>query len=67
MCMPLWRSDKITEVDLFLENCSSLYNLILDALHDLSSKSTLSVALSELPFFFGNRGHPFNAAHQQLI
>ncbi|KAL6743969.1 hypothetical protein Aduo_016950 [Ancylostoma duodenale] len=39
-------SDKITEVDLFLENCSSLYNLILDALHDLSSKSTALAHLS---------------------
>lgn len=41
-------SDKITEVDLFLENCSSLYNLILDALHDLSSKALSCQHLDEM-------------------
>nr|CDJ83862.1 uncoordinated protein 83 [Haemonchus contortus] len=41
-------SDKITEVDLFLENCSSLYNLILDALHNLSSKTLSCQQLDEM-------------------
>ncbi|WKY12908.1 hypothetical protein Q1695_004043 [Nippostrongylus brasiliensis] len=41
-------SETITEVDLFLENCSSLYNLILDALHDLSSKTLSCQHLDEM-------------------
>ncbi|KAK5964667.1 hypothetical protein GCK32_015904, partial [Trichostrongylus colubriformis] len=41
-------SDKITEVDLFLENCSSLYNLIIDALHDLSAKTLSCQHLDEM-------------------
>uniref|UniRef100_A0A1I7UMR4 KASH domain-containing protein n=1 Tax=Caenorhabditis tropicalis TaxID=1561998 RepID=A0A1I7UMR4_9PELO len=36
------------EVDIFLENCSSLYNLILDSLHNLTSKTISCECLDEM-------------------
>ncbi|CAB3396997.1 unnamed protein product [Caenorhabditis bovis] len=36
------------EVDIFLENCSSLYNLILDSLHNLTSKTISCECLEEM-------------------
>lgn len=36
------------EVDIFLENCSSLYNLILDSLHNLTSKAISCECLDEM-------------------
>ncbi|CAI2354009.1 unnamed protein product [Caenorhabditis sp. 36 PRJEB53466] len=36
------------EVDRFLENCSSLYNLILDSLHNLTSKTISCEFLDEM-------------------
>ncbi|CAD6193828.1 unnamed protein product [Caenorhabditis auriculariae] len=40
--------DDVRGVDIFLEDCSSLYNLILDSLHNLTSKTVSCEYLEEM-------------------
>ncbi|CAI4224670.1 unnamed protein product [Auanema sp. JU1783] len=59
-------SSTTTEVDLFLENCSSLYNLILDSLHDYSSKTLTCLHLDEMSSVLTEAGRRVMEDHPEM-